>query len=131
MTDLPAAVLDRLEDELTAWLCTLRTDGSPHVTPIWFVYRSGTWWVGSDERNWKVRNIDADPRVSLALENGTDPVVAEGAALLHRHEFPADIVTAFAAKYQGWDITRITAGGGGRVLLEIPTVHWLLAGTAQ
>ncbi|MFJ8363696.1 pyridoxamine 5'-phosphate oxidase family protein [Streptomyces sp. NPDC093984] len=36
------AVLDRLARERNAWLCTVRPDGSPHVTPVWFLYLHDT-----------------------------------------------------------------------------------------
>ncbi|WP_307804077.1 pyridoxamine 5'-phosphate oxidase family protein [Micromonospora echinofusca] len=121
----------RLAQELNVWLCTLRHDGSPHVTPVWFVYADGTWWIGCDDRSVKVRNVVADPRVSLALEVGSAPVVAEGVARVRRSDFPAEVVEAFAGKYGGWDIRKRGAQKGDRVLLEIPVRRWLLAGTAQ
>ncbi|MFB9903108.1 pyridoxamine 5'-phosphate oxidase family protein [Allokutzneria oryzae] len=124
-------ILGRLERERNVWLCTLRSDGSPHVTPVWFVYRDGTWWIGSSERNRKVRNMISDPRVSLALEDGTAPVVAEGVAAVHCGGFPSDVVAAFAAKYDGWDVTAAWEGAGERVLIEVPVTRWLLAGVAQ
>lgn len=114
-----------------AWLCTVRPDGSPHLTPVWFIYRTDVWWIGSGRRNVKVRNIEGDPRVSLALEDGFAPVVAEGRARIHDRDFPADIVAAFADKYDGWDVTAVVQPGGPRVLLEIPVARWLLAGAAQ
>ena len=126
-------LLDRLATEQNAWLCTLRADGSPHVTPVWFIYRGPVWWVCSSEHNRKTRNVAADPRVSLALENGVAPVVAEGLATIHRPPFPAELRAAFAEKYGGWDITMPEPNprAGGRVLLEMPVRRWLLAGLAQ
>ncbi|MDG4837670.1 pyridoxamine 5'-phosphate oxidase family protein [Micromonospora sp. WMMD967] len=127
----PTDVQARLAREPNVWLCTLRRDGSPHLTPVWFVYVDGTWWIGSGSRNVKVRNILEDPRVSLALEGGNAPVVAEGTARVHRDGFPDAVVEAFAGKYEGWDVGRQVSPGGERVLLEIPVRRWLLAGTAQ
>lgn len=121
----------RLDRERNAWLCTLRKDGSPHVTPIWFVYEDGTWWIGSSVRNRKVVHILADPRVSLALEDGDAPVVAEGHATVHHDGFRADLLAAFAAKYDGWDVTAEYPTGGARTLIEVHTDRWLLSGTAQ
>ncbi|MEU7654137.1 pyridoxamine 5'-phosphate oxidase family protein [Micromonospora taraxaci] len=127
----PTDVQTRLARESNVWLCTLRRDGSPHLTPVWFVYVAGTWWIGCDGRSVKVRNVTADPRVSLALEGGNAPVVAEGIARVHRAGFPNTVVEAFAGKYDGWDVGRQVSPGGERVLLEIPVRRWLLAGTAQ
>jgi hypothetical protein len=76
----------------------------------------------------KVRNIDRQPVVSLALEDGRRPVVAEGTARVHPSPFPSWLLEAFAEKYDGWDITVPYAPGDIRVLLEIPTTRWLLGG---
>ncbi len=126
---IPPAVEDRLARERNVWLCTLRRDGSPHMTPVWFVYADGVWWIGCEGRSVKARNVAADPRVSLALEDGVHPVVAEGVARLHRADFPPAIVAAFAEKYGGWDIRQPVTPE--RVLLEVPVRRWLLAGRAR
>ncbi len=97
---------------------------------MWFTYAEDTWWIASAASSVKVRNLTADPRVSLALANGRAPVVAEGRAGVHREPFPADIVATFAAKYAGWDITDHRTDGP-RVLLEVPVTCWLLTGTAR
>ncbi|WP_030206765.1 TIGR03618 family F420-dependent PPOX class oxidoreductase [Streptomyces sp. NRRL S-87] len=124
-------MLARLAEERNVWLCTVRPDGSAHVTPVWFVYADGTWWIGADAGSVKVRNVRAEPRVSLALEDGRFPVVAEGVAVLHSDDdgFPAPVVTAFREKY-GWDVGA-RRPEDRRVLLEVPVRRWLLAGTAQ
>ena len=31
--------LQRLETEAIIWLATVRSDGRPHLTPIWFVWQ--------------------------------------------------------------------------------------------
>ncbi|MGW9047404.1 pyridoxamine 5'-phosphate oxidase family protein [Streptomyces lydicus] len=71
------AVRLRLAEEQNVWLCTVRSDGSAHVTPVWFVYQNSRWWIGSDHSSVKVRNIGKEPRVSLALEDGRFPVVLQ------------------------------------------------------
>ncbi|WP_088800851.1 MULTISPECIES: pyridoxamine 5'-phosphate oxidase family protein [unclassified Streptomyces] len=124
------AVRLRLAEEKNVWLCTVRPDGSAHVTPVWFVYQSSRWWIGSDHSSVKVKNIGKEPRVSLALEDGRFPVVAEGDASLIRDRFPHEVVTAFERKY-GWDVSAPMRPGSRRVLLEVRVRRWLLAGTAQ
>ncbi|KAA6223427.1 pyridoxamine 5'-phosphate oxidase [Streptomyces albofaciens JCM 4342] len=140
--DLDPAVRERLDTERITWLCTLRPDGSPHVTPVWFVFVRDTWWIGADGGSVKARNAAHDPRVSLALEGGEAPVVAEGRARIWRAPaedgapsgsapaFPPDVVAAFLAKYD-WDVTVALRPAPGRVLFEVPVDRWLLAGTAQ
>ncbi|SCD64187.1 Pyridoxamine 5'-phosphate oxidase [Streptomyces sp. SolWspMP-sol7th] len=120
----------RLARERNVWLCTSRANGIPHVTPVWFVHHLGRWWIGSDERAVKIRNIRRSPTVSLALEDGDHPLVAEGTTRVLTTPFPPEIVAAFREKY-GWDVSASRPGAGARVLLEVRTVRWLLAGTAQ
>ncbi len=109
------------------WLCTLRPDGSPHLTPVWFLYVDDGWWISTASRNVKVANLEHDARVSLALPDGDRPVVAEGLAELHRDGFPSDVIADFASKYGGWDITdHVTEGP--RVLLRISVQRWLVTG---
>ncbi|MEU3625509.1 pyridoxamine 5'-phosphate oxidase [Amycolatopsis coloradensis] len=125
------SLIERLTRERNAWLCTLRADGSPHVTPVWFVYLGDVFWVSSGDRNVKVRNVAEDPRVSLALEDGDAPVVAEGLARVHREALREDVLAALAAKYDGWAAGEEVEPFGARVLLEIPVKRWLLQGIAQ
>ena len=61
--DAPVNVVDAP----CAWLTTLRRDGSPHTTPVWFLLLHETFWITSSTVNVKVRNLEHDPRVSLAL----------------------------------------------------------------
>lgn len=124
------AVRLRLAEEKNVWLCTVRPDGSAHVTPVWFVYQSSRWWIGSDHRSVKARNIRTEARVSLALEDGRFPVVAEGHATLIHDRFPREVVAAFERKYE-WDVTASTSPTSKRVLLEVQVRRWLMAGTAQ
>ncbi|QFG68418.1 pyridoxamine 5'-phosphate oxidase family protein [Ornithinimicrobium pratense] len=125
---LTPEVESRLHLERNVWLGTLRADGSPHITPVWFVYEAESWWVGSDGRSIKVRNLSADPRASLALENGDAPVVAEGIARIHRADFPDKIVRAFADKFNGWAVEDPAHSLGNRVLIEVVVSRWLLTG---
>ena len=121
-------VRGRLEQERNVWLATTRADGRPHLTPIWFVYVRDRIWIATGRDNVKTRNVGGEPRVSVALEDGNTPVVAEGVTTIHAGERPADVVDAFLAKY-GWDITvRDDADVGRVVLWEIDVAKWLFAG---
>ncbi|MEV6693335.1 TIGR03618 family F420-dependent PPOX class oxidoreductase [Micromonospora sp. NPDC051196] len=131
MITVPGAeVLERLDRERVVWLCTLRPDGSPHLTPVWFLYLDDVWWIGTAERNRKVRNIAADPRVSLALPDGDAPVVAEGSASIVRQPFPSAVVEGLRHRYDGWDVT-VDSPDGRYVLLRIAVTRWLMAGRAH
>jgi len=112
-----------------AWLTTLRRDGSPHTTPVWFLLINETFWVASSTANVKVGNILRDPRVSLAVDGtGARPHVAEGRVTVHRRvrDFP-HVFALLAEKYNGWDAAD-ESQDGPRVLLEVPVQRWLLGG---
>lgn len=123
-------VVERLAGEKHVWMCTVRPDGTPHVTPVWFVFLSGAWWIGVDGGSVKVRNIGRSPWVSLALEDGRWPVVAEGRARVHRAPFPAAVTAAFTEKY-AWDAAAVRRPGEERLLIEVPVRRWLLDGVAH
>ncbi|NYH53554.1 PPOX class probable F420-dependent enzyme [Nocardiopsis arvandica] len=128
---VPDAVSGRLRTDRNVWLCTLRRDGSPHVTPVWFVHLRDRWWVSVGAGSVKARNAAADPRVSLALEDGDAPVVAEGRATVRTEGFPEDVVEAFQERY-GYDIrTPFPETTDTRALLEVAVTRWLLDGTAR
>lgn len=124
----PESVHRRLARDRNAWLCTLRADGSPHLVPVWFVHLRERWWIGTSTRSVKVRNASHDPRVSLALEDGDAPVVAQGLATV-REDFPDDVLAAFAERY-GWDPRTPYGSDPARCLLEVGVTRWLMAGSA-
>jgi len=118
----------RLHTERNLWLATTRADGRPHVTPVWFVYLRNRFWIGTGAGAVKTRNVIARPEVSLALEDGDTPVVAEGLAIVHETARPDDVVAAFADKFE-WDITIPDDEDVGTVvLLEVDVSRWLMGG---
>lgn len=113
-----------MDDSTHAWVTTVRPDGSPHTTPVWFLLRRGSFWFASARTNVKVRNLRRDPRVSVALDGtGRSPWVAEGEALLHGIGEHPEPVRRLAAKY-GWDPADETRDGP-RVLIEVRIARWL------
>ncbi len=80
-TSFGQRVRRRLEDEIVAWLTTVRSDGTPQASPIWF------WWDGesiliySKDNTARLRNLERSPAASFHFDgNGTggDIVVLEG-----------------------------------------------------
>ena len=93
----------RLRHNLMAWLTTVRPDGQPVSVPLWFLLRDdGTILVYSRPGKAKLRNIAANPRVSLALDGtdiGRNIVRLEGVARPAPDQPPADQQPAYLAKY--------------------------------
>lgn len=115
---------------MCVWLTTLRPDGSPHTTPVWFLFRDDTFWIASSTVNRKVVNVERDPRVSLALDgSGQRPWVAQGVAFVH-HTVGGrrDLLRCFSDKYDGWDAAD-ESQDGPRVLIEVPVDRWLVRPT--
>jgi hypothetical protein len=117
-----------LREASALWLTTLRADGSPHTTPVWFVYLDERVWIATGERNTKVSNIVGDDRVSMAVDGtAPSPLVGEGRVLMHAVESaPGRVREGLAAKYDGWDV-RDPSPDGRRVILEVVVERWLLA----
>ena len=111
----------RLLTEKNIWLATVRADGRPHLVPIWFVWVNEKVYICTEGKSVKIKNIQANSRVSVALENGTQPAIAEGAARILQQPYPIDVIAEFKHKYE-WDIT---TDASYNVLVEITPAKWL------
>lgn len=122
MSNPPAATADRLEREQIIWLATVRPAGRPHLVPLWFVWAGGSIYLCVTGSSVKVRNIAANPAVSLALESGSVPVVIEGHAALLARPWPDEAVLGFQRKY---DWTLITDAEYDTLVAVTPQ-RWLM-----
>ena len=102
----------RLGAELIAWLTTVRPDGQPQSSPIWFLWEDGEILLLSRADTPRPANIRANPRVAFTLNTdaeGGDVVTFEGEARIADGELPAATEAAYKAKYlgkileYGWD----------------------------
>ena len=64
-----AKIRARLEQAEYAFLITTRPDGRPHSVPICFLYENDSILVFSLPNSVKVRNIQQNPNVCLAVES--------------------------------------------------------------
>ena len=96
-------VEDRLRHNLMAWFTTVRPDGQPVSVPLWFLLREDeTILVYSRPSKQKLRNLQANPRVSLTLDVtdlGRNIVRIEGTAEQVHDLPPANEDPAYLAKY--------------------------------
>lgn len=93
----------------TGKLATVRADGRPHITPVWFVIDPATGDIlfntGAD--SVKGKNLQRDPRVSLLVDEEAPPyafVQIEGSAALSsdlNEMLPWS--TAIGGRYMGAD----------------------------
>lgn len=93
----------RLRQNLIAWLTTVRPDGQPISVPVWFLMREdGTILLYSEPGKAKLRNIAANPKVSLGLDVtdiGRNIVRMEGTAKVVEDQPPANREPEYLAKY--------------------------------
>jgi PPOX class probable F420-dependent enzyme len=89
----------------TGKLSTVRADGSPHVTPIWFLLDGDDVLFNTAKDSVKGRNLARDGRVALCVDDDRPPydfVVLEG-----RAELSEDLdelrrwATRIGARYMG------------------------------
>ena len=67
----------------TGKLSTVRADGSPHVTPIWFVLDGDEVVFNTGKSSVKGRNLARDGRVALCVDDDRPPyafVILQGQA---------------------------------------------------
>lgn len=89
-----------------AVLATVRPDGSPHVTPVWYRYdEAGDFLVMVDRGSQKQRNIERDPRVELCIDDRERPpyhtVIVRGRALIEVEPPSFEDRLALAVRYLG------------------------------
>ena len=64
----------------TCWLTTLDADGAPHTTGVGAEWLDGSWWFETGRGTRKGRNVERDPRCSLAVALHEFDLVVQGTA---------------------------------------------------
>ena len=105
MDTINSELEQRLDDDKNIWLATVRADSKPHLVPIWFVYFNYSIVICIEPNSVKGRNLLKNPRVSLALEDGSHPLICEGNAELIKDGITSEIIDLFKRKYD-WDISK-------------------------
>jgi PPOX class probable F420-dependent enzyme len=93
----------RLGTEKIAWLTTVRADGQPQSSPVWFLWRDGEVVVYSRPMTQKVRNIQVNPKVAVHLrdiDDGSDIISIEGQAAIDPRYPQAATIPAYVEKYR-------------------------------
>jgi len=104
-TEIPAAARELLDKPVVAFLATIDPDGLPQVTPVWVNVEDGRIAVNTAEGRVKHRNMQRDPRVTLALhapEDVYDWVSIQGRVTMTTEGGDAHI-DRLAKKYLGKD----------------------------
>lgn len=108
---------------LFAKLTTLMKDGSPHTTPIWYMYDGGQLIVNTTRERQKFKNIQRDDRVALLIDDGYSYVLFRGRARVADERDAKKDIESLAVRYQGEEkgrkAARVQFWKQERVSLEI------------
>ena len=93
------------EGTRTGKLASTRADGSPHVTPVWFVLDGADLVFTTHTTSVKGRTLQRDPRAALCVDDDAPPysfVIVEGTVGLSEDlEALAAWATRIGARYMG------------------------------
>jgi PPOX class probable F420-dependent enzyme len=70
---LPESHRDLLERPVFAHLATVRPDGAPQSSVMWFVWDGELIRMTHTRRRQKFRNLEDEPRVALSMHDPDDP----------------------------------------------------------
>ncbi len=113
-----------LQLPLVATFSTCGPDGAPRVSPVWFQFEAGRFYVWSDLSTVKVHNVQRDPRIALCIATHEEPyryVIARGRCVLHGgdiYDRALAITTRYWGPERGAEYARL-ARQGDSVILEI------------
>lgn len=102
-TPFGARAETRLKNDQIIWLTTVRHDGMPQPTPVWFLWENGTMLIFSEPNQQKIRNIQRDDKVALHFDSdgrGGNIVVFEGQAEILDSAPSQETFAAYFDKYR-------------------------------
>ena len=83
------------------WVATVRPDGRPHVVPVDGIWLDESCFFGGSAAKVKHRNLKANPRAALHLEDAGSAVIVEGTCqeIFPDAELAARLARASKVKY--------------------------------
>ncbi len=126
LAELTQEEIDRhLDQPHVGHLVTIRSNGSPHVAPVWFQKIEDRVWIMAGRGAVKIRNARRNPRVAISVATDARPysyVVLEGEATVSQQDLP-EIVSSICLKYdgpeRGPEFARELLDRGDMALLEV------------
>jgi PPOX class probable F420-dependent enzyme len=88
-------------------VATLRSDGSPHLTTLWYVMSEGCITFRSFTKSQRIVNLQRDPRITALVEEGDTyntlrGVMVKGRArLINDRAIVLEVYGRVAVKYEG------------------------------
>ena len=72
----PAELMEFLNQGRVGVLSTIRKDGSPQVSPVWFRYDGTTINIWTEKSRIWVKNVEMDGRVAFSVQEERPPFAA-------------------------------------------------------
>ncbi len=83
-----------LDERHTLVLATLRRNGTPHLTTVWYRWNGAAFWIATNRDRVKYRHITRDPRVTVLVDAPSRETSVSAGGI-------AEIVATDAAAYDG------------------------------
>jgi PPOX class probable F420-dependent enzyme len=102
-TEFGANAVRRLNEEQVIWFTTVRPDGMPQPTPVWFLWDGETFLIYSQPNANKIHNLTHNPKVALNLNSDTEGgniLIIFGQALIDPGIPLAHLNPAYLEKYR-------------------------------
>ena len=102
--ELPPDLLEMLRQPSPCYVTTIMADGSPQVTQTWVDTDGEYIIINTVEGFLKLRNIERDPRVAVAIADLANPFrykQVRGRVINTTTEGGADHIESLAQKYTG------------------------------
>ncbi|HUF94762.1 MAG TPA: TIGR03667 family PPOX class F420-dependent oxidoreductase [Acidimicrobiia bacterium] len=93
----------RLEQEMVIWMTTVRSDGQPQTSVVWFLLEGDEILVYSKDGTIRNRNVVENPKVSLNLDGngrGGAVITIEGTSRIDSEAPEPKDHSAYIEKYQ-------------------------------
>jgi PPOX class probable F420-dependent enzyme len=100
--DISPEFAERIRNAYYVWFTTVREDGMPQPTPVWFIWQDGSFLIYSEPTAQKVKNIRNNPKVALSYSDSDDAeeyIVMMGEAVIDEGAPLANQVPAYQEKY--------------------------------
>ena len=107
---------ERLLASRNLWVVTASADARPHAMPVWGAWlpERSTFFFSCATSSRKVRNLRANPQVTVAVDHTVEVVTVEGTARFVTADEVGDGIDVYLAKYyedeSGWDDARAFLG---------------------
>ncbi len=111
-------------------VATIRRDGTPQLSPTWFLWTGTVFWISAAAATVKVRNLRRDPRIALCIDvvSTGDYVQITGTATLIEGDPVHEPTLALCRKYMAPEAVDAhwssLLASGPQLIIEVLPTHF-------